>query len=385
MKVLFFDFATHFGGSRQSTLLLADELKKHCEVYIADAYGTCIPYLNALNRSGIQYFVVQPQARYSYVGHYDSPLLRTIKVLKSMPEMICLIDKMRKIIKHIEPDVISVNGYKSLFFTARAIDNKIPITYYVRGERLYPKWYLKHDWKKLSLVIANSEAGLSRLRYSPYKMTPMEVLHNGIDLEDFRKLAMAPAPDLPAKRGLSILCAATLYKGKDQVTCINGFAQYVHKGGNASLWLAGDEPTGSVDDYQNKLKNLINKLGVADRVHFLGWREDLPAVIRQCDILVLTSLSEGLPRIIMEAMYLKKPVVATRVGGVPELINDGIEGFLVETGDSGAVANALEMLVNPHSRKKMGQKGFERAKANFDIRIIAERYYKLVKNICRTQ
>jgi glycosyltransferase involved in cell wall biosynthesis len=67
-------------------------------------------------------------------------------------------------------------------------------------------------------------------------------------------------------------------------------------------------------------------LNVSDKVHFFGWRDDVPAVMARSDIVALVSYSEGLPMVLLEAMCLKKPAVATRVGGIPEVVCDGVDG-----------------------------------------------------------
>jgi hypothetical protein len=136
-KLVFFDFATHYGGSRQSTLVLAKELQKYCDVIILDAYGTCVGYIETIKRYELRYIVVQPDAKRTYIGG-SNKVDRWFRAIRNSGEMLVFINRLRKILKEIGPDVISVNAYKSLFFISRAVGKKIPITYYLRGEGAYP-------------------------------------------------------------------------------------------------------------------------------------------------------------------------------------------------------------------------------------------------------
>jgi glycosyltransferase involved in cell wall biosynthesis len=210
----------------------------------------------------------------------------------------------------------------------------------------------------------------------------MEVIYNGIDIDETIKLSSVEAPNIPSNGGIRILLPGTLTENKNQDTAIRGLAKYVHKGGDACLWLAGDFTPGLFDEYARSLPVLAENLNVSDRVHFLGWRNDIPAVMARSDVVVLTSYSEGLPIVLLEAMCLKKPVIATRVGGIPEVVRDGIDGILIEPGDSEGFAGAVSRLADPSLRKKMGQAGFERVKSCFDIKVTARRFLEAIDKIC---
>jgi glycosyltransferase involved in cell wall biosynthesis/hydroxymethylpyrimidine pyrophosphatase-like HAD family hydrolase len=114
------------------------------------------------------------------------------------------------------------------------------------------------------------------------------------------------------------------------------------------------------------LKNCVEKLGVFNNVKFLGYRKDTIDILRNSNILVLSSLSEGCSNAILEAMYCAKPVVATVVGGNPELIEDGINGYLVEAKNSQCMAEAiLRLLKDDKLAKKFGENGYKKFLENF--------------------
>lgn len=127
-------------------------------------------------------------------------------------------------------------------------------------------------------------------------------------------------------------------------------------------------------ELRDSLKARVRALGLDGRVHFLGWRGDLPRLYADLDLVVLTSASEGLPVSLIEAMAAARPVVATRVGGVPDLVEDGVTGLLVPPGDPGALAEAIvALLADPERRRHMGEAGRKRVYPAFSAsRLLAD-------------
>ena len=132
-----------------------------------------------------------------------------------------------------------------------------------------------------------------------------------------------------------------------------------------------------------EMKQLATKLGIAQQVHFLGYRSDIPALIKAADALLLVSQQEGLPRSIMEAMCLNTPVIGSNIRGTQDLLEDGC-GLLVELGDTDALAAAMIQVVeNPDSLATMAQKAQVKIK-DYDLKQIIEQYtaiYSLAQSI----
>ena len=122
------------------------------------------------------------------------------------------------------------------------------------------------------------------------------------------------------------------------------------------------------------LEREVDGLGLQSRVHFLGWRTDIEQVFRGWDIFAMPSLTEGFPMAALEAMAQGLPVVASNVGGLPELVEDGRTGLLVPSADAGALAAALRILVSDaRRRREMGMAGWRRAQEYFSIdRMVAQ-------------
>jgi L-malate glycosyltransferase len=126
------------------------------------------------------------------------------------------------------------------------------------------------------------------------------------------------------------------------------------------------------------LEQIARKLGLADRVRFMGERHDIPAILAAMDISVVASLSESLSNVILESMAAAKPVVATRVGGNSELVRDGETGVLVPTNDESKLAEALaHLLAQPSLREELGRKAQSVARAQFGMERVRDQYEQL--------
>lgn len=124
-------------------------------------------------------------------------------------------------------------------------------------------------------------------------------------------------------------------------------------------------------------------LGLAERIHFLGKRGDVPAILAHLDVSVLCSTSEGLSNVIMESMAVGRPVVATRVGGNPELVQDGVTGLVVPPADSAALAEAVGALLDDPARAMaMGAAARRVAEERFSVRAMVGAHEKLYARLC---
>ncbi len=159
---------------------------------------------------------------------------------------------------------------------------------------------------------------------------------------------------------------------------IKGFAEFVKKFDNAVLWLCGHTPNNQPLDYENSLKKLVEDSGLEDNVFFLGWRRDVPAIIKKADVMILTSSTEGLPRSILEAMAVRTPVISTKAGGVVEVITDGKDGMLIEIGDYRALADKLLKLTDKGLRDEIVDNATQTLEGKFTIDRQAEAFLECI-------
>jgi glycosyltransferase involved in cell wall biosynthesis len=131
---------------------------------------------------------------------------------------------------------------------------------------------------------------------------------------------------------------------------------------------------------------MAEALGIDKQVRFLGARAEIPELLNAMDIFVLPSLSEGLPMSVLEAMGCGLPVVATRVGGIPEVVVDGQTGLLVASEDAQQLARALETLVQQEdTRMTLGQQGRMRVVTHFSLHRMVQEYQTLYESLISGQ
>jgi sugar transferase (PEP-CTERM/EpsH1 system associated) len=192
-------------------------------------------------------------------------------------------------------------------------------------------------------------------------------IYNGVALDVFHK---GDASHLGVPAGF--LVPGTLVVGsvgrlaavKDHATLIRAFSGLISvnrdAGNRLRLVIAGDGPC------RAQLLGLVAELDLTDKVWFAGDRDDVPEILRMFDIFVLPSLGEGISNTVLEAMATGLPVVATRVGGNPELIADGVNGWLVPAGDSDALSAAIGRYTeSPELRLRHGQAGRQIVESRF--------------------
>ena len=197
----------------------------------------------------------------------------------------------------------------------------------------------------------------------------IEVIRYGLDPTPFSGLDRAAA-----RRELGIeaqvpllLCPARLDPQKRHDVLLRAFAQVRRRLGNALLLCAGETQLGG-PAYRARLLQLSDDLGLRDAVRWLGVRSDMPGLMAAADLVVLASDWEGLGLVVMEAAMAGRPVVATAVGGVPEVLEDRVTGSLVPRGDQQALASEVTtMLLDPEQRARMGAAARRHAATQFDL------------------
>jgi glycosyltransferase involved in cell wall biosynthesis len=199
----------------------------------------------------------------------------------------------------------------------------------------------------------------------------------GLDLDALLKLS-PDAPDLRASLGIAHDDIVVGYAGrmvavKDLETLLRAFAGALAAAPTLRLILAGD---GSERAHAERL---AASLRIAGRTHFLGWTDDLPRFYATTDFCALSSLNEGTPVAAIEAMAAARPVVSTAVGGVPDVVDNGVTGVLVSARDVTAMSEAfLQLAGNRSLRQRMGAAGRARALTRYaHVRLVddIERLY----------
>jgi sugar transferase (PEP-CTERM/EpsH1 system associated) len=206
----------------------------------------------------------------------------------------------------------------------------------------------------------------------------VSAIHNGVDLSRFGRAGRLESRlrlDLPAE-AVIVGTVGRLDPVKDQAGLIRAFAKVRSAHPEALLVVVGDGPC------RAELEDVVAASGQGEHVRLLGNRDDIPAVMAALDVFVLPSIAEGISNTILEAMASGLPVVATRVGGNPELVEDGIGGALVPRQDPSALAAAIAGYVaDPELRRRHGLASRQRATGHFSLERMAEAYANLYTNL----
>ncbi len=212
--------------------------------------------------------------------------------------------------------------------------------------------------------VTNAFADLLTERgFDPYKLF---TLHNGIDFTDLKpkETRQVYLKKLGITCSEPVVCgiAARFHPVKDIGTAIRAIAKIAKDCPELYLVLGGD---GEEKDY---LRSLSKELGIADRVIFAGWIDDMDSFLNSVDISVVSSVSEGFPYSVLESIRAKCTMVSTKVGALPEVINDGENGFLFDVGDVDALSKHIKYLYeNPGARAEMAQKLLDKARVKYSF------------------
>lgn len=270
-----------------------------------------------------------------------------------------------KSVREFGPDIISAHstkaGYAARF--AGAILRK-PVVFTVHGWAFGEgrgRWQTKAlaTMERLAAVVTAKIICVSdydrniALRHGIASSEKLVLIRNGVDARPFLN---ADSGIVRAEFNLGqrpvIAMVARLVPQKDPLTLLQ--ACKILKG-DFALLVAGD------GDLQDKMRGFVSDGDLEHSIFLLGERKDIPQILAASDVFVLSSRWEGLPYTIIEAMISGLPVVATHVGGVPELVEDGVTGFLVPPGNPGALAQALQRVLDDSElRHRMGHAGRER-------------------------
>jgi glycosyltransferase involved in cell wall biosynthesis len=274
------------------------------------------------------------------------------------PDILMALGAYHKICLKFRPDLIYANGSRAAVYggiTGRILCT--PVIWHCRIAT--PDLYLDFALSILTKrIIANSHAAASR--FSPRFRSKIRVVHNGVDLEWIRN-ASVPKPDMVRKHWKVVLSVGRVSESKRHDLVLGAFERIAHQVPNAHLVLVGS-PDALEPARWNYLQLLSRRSVFSDRIHWIGHIEDVRPWYRAACVLVMASENEAFGRVLVEAMACGVPVVALRSGGVPEIVRDGQDGFLVTTGDVAGIADAaLEIIKDDGLRSRLSDSALHRA------------------------
>ncbi len=268
------------------------------------------------------------------------------------------------------------------YATAAARLAGIPIVCTVHGKNYYPerlyrraatRWTAKNAGA--FVAVSHDLSGFLTARVG-IPEARIHTIHNGADLARFaspakRRSAVRKELGIKGDRFVCITVAA-LFEVKAHEVLLEAAAQMIQSHPHATFLLVGEGPL------EAHLRARAHQLGVADHVVFAGFRSDIPDLLAAADLFVLPSHSEGLPVSVIEAAAAGLPVVATRVGGLAEVVEDGLSGTLVPAGAADALAHAIGcMAADPERTRHMAGAGQRVVRERFGMERMITAYTRL--------
>ena len=233
--------------------------------------------------------------------------------------------------------------------------------------------------KHLVSTIVAVTSKIQALLTHGYPREKVVCIHNGIDAESLqlRRDKRNIRKDLNIGQEAVILgTVGRLTPVKGHVYLLKAMQTLVSKNKDVRLVIVGDGPL------RNQLENLAVELQIEKNVLFVGHQNDACDFIDAMDVFVLPSLHEGIPMVLLEALALSRPVVASRTGGIPEVIEDGVSGLLVEAGNPMALAEALAVLTKDVARaEQLGKNGRVRVEQRFTSNVMAAKTADLYRRL----
>ena len=236
-------------------------------------------------------------------------------------------------------------------------------------------WHTRYLYnRRVDGVVAISKKIAELLVEGGVQRENIRVIHSGIDPAPFRNGRGLRSRSVPPVIGT----VAVLEERKGHRFLLEAAALLRQRGRQLQVHFAGE------GSRKNELKALAVKLGLGNEVVFCGFTADIPSFLATIDVFVLPSLYEGLGVAAIEAMAAGKPVIATQVGGLPELVEDGVTGFLVPPGDPEALASSISRLLSREGlMEQIGRNAWERVQRHFTMEQMAKKnedyYYELLQ------
>jgi len=232
--------------------------------------------------------------------------------------------------------------------------------------------------KFIAVSKANIEEGISKGIFTRDKVI---LIRSGIDIGEHQQIGLdrvKKRKELGVNAGIPLVAMIACFKPQKSPLDFVRIAKIVsEENSEARFLLIGD------GILRSKIEELIEKLKMEDKILLLGWRRDIPEIMSCIDVLVLTSLWEGLPRVFPQAMALGIPVVATKVDGAPEAIQNGVNGFLLPPRDIDGMAEKIIYLIkHPEKASEMGERG-KRLIEEFDIWKMVEQQEELYSGLLK--
>jgi len=318
---------------------------------------------------------------------------RVDRMIRYLLSFAAVIRSARNVVRDEAPDAIHANSIRAgLVMSAATLGLRVPVIWHAHD--ILPRHPLSTAIRLFACttsqnrILAVSQAVADRFRGVLLRplthRVPITVIHNGVDLDRFQPDENA-GQEIRKELGLSatqpvVGIVGQLTPRKGQLELIEAFAQVTREIPDSLLLIIGEPLFNRDAEYATELKRVAHSLGIADRVCFLGSRDDVPKVMQGLDVLAVNSHQEPFALTVLEGLASDTAVLATAVGGTPEMIRHRENGYLVYSRNRKELSNAiLALLRDKNLRHQLGRNGRFDAIAKFSI----DRFMKEIESLYR--
>jgi glycosyltransferase involved in cell wall biosynthesis len=322
-----------------------------------------------------------------FIRNFKTFILNINYLINFIPSIYSL----TRIIKQKEIDIVHLHGLLNFQGALAALFTKRLIVWHFH-ETLYPK-FLINILRLFTNFAADSIVHISENTRNYYLTGPSSkevLIYEPVDIENFDLTSIKKEKKDNLRKELNLRCDDIVLGSVGNISWVKGYENLIVSMGelkkkykNLKLLIIG-KILSTQAGYYRRLTRLVSSLGLERDIYFLRQREDIPQLLSLMDIFILPSITEGTPLSIMEAMSMKLPVIASRVGGIPEVVSEGKTGLIVNPGNPDEITNAvLNLLKDPKTRKEMGVKAREIAKKKFSLEHCVKGHEKLYKKLMK--
>ncbi len=367
-----FDLFTGRGGAPRVVATVWPRLTDRYRVVALNPYGNQ-DYADMFKGTAVEVdTLVRPPAS-RYIGGKNR-IDRIFRVLARAPWMIKTQWALRQWVRKNKPAALCFNQEKTAAVFSTLLPHRdVPLVYHSHGHAssaAIRPWIVRALVGRFATMMAVSSKTRDLLAEAGVPRERVHVVYNGVNAESIRQAAAQDGPPMPPRTAGDVVfvLAAQIAQRKGVHLAVEAM-RLLPPSLNARLWIVGDVVPGGDRTYLQGLHARVAELCLQDRVTFLGWREDVHRVFAAADVVILPSPShaESFGMVLAEAMVLGKSCIGSCMGGVPEVIEDGVTGLVCEpTGESLAAAMTT-LAADPQKRAAFGLAGVRRVETCFSV------------------
>ncbi|MCA0755686.1 glycosyltransferase family 4 protein [Paenibacillus sp. N4] len=304
--------------------------------------------------------------------------------------------RLSVLLKKQQVDVIHANSIRAGIIAALfAWHHRTPLVWHLRD--MPPQGLIGILMKRLADTTSHAFIGISESVLSHFRHPRLEgrfhLIHNGVELQETdegerRRHRQNIRAELGTPQDARVaVIIGQIAPWKRQEDAIRAAAELIGKGDDFYLWIVGEAKFRKEnEEYLAGLKRMVEQLNIGNRVVFTGFRDDVLEICCAADLLLLCSDNEPFGRVVIEAMSQGTPVIGTRAGGVPEIIQHNESGLLYPVADTGKLAELMRAVLSDEKlRRRLGGNGQTRVKEEFTIARTAEKVEKVYARIARRE